>query len=94
MSVVTSRPNQAITSNIRQAYTCDLLSLYDEYKENIEVLSLDCFDTLLWRNVSRPIDVFNIVQTNKTFVKYGITAEIRINLEQKARKQKLLLKKN
>lgn len=33
-------------------------SLLDEAPADVEVLSLDCFDTLLWRNAQAPSDVF------------------------------------
>ncbi|ARR52487.1 hydrolase [Rhizorhabdus wittichii DC-6] len=33
-------------------------SLLDEASAGVSVLSLDCFDTLLWRNVQAPSDVF------------------------------------
>lgn len=36
----------------------DIASLLDQAPSSIRVLSLDCFDTLLWRNVHAPIDVF------------------------------------
>lgn len=35
-----------------------LATLLDQAPEGVRVLSLDCFDTLLWRNVQAPQDVF------------------------------------
>jgi len=35
-----------------------LPGLLDQAPDGIEYLSLDCFDTLLWRNVHAPVDVF------------------------------------
>ena len=32
--------------------------LLDEAPKDVEYLSLDCFDTLIWRNVNVPADVF------------------------------------
>ena len=36
----------------------DIASLLDHAPEGVSVLSLDCFDTLLWRNAQAPSDVF------------------------------------
>jgi FMN phosphatase YigB (HAD superfamily) len=36
-----------------------LANLLDEAREGVTLLSLDCFDTLIWRNVHAPSDVFN-----------------------------------
>ena len=35
-----------------------LAGLLDDAPEGVRILSLDCFDTLLWRNCQAPIDVF------------------------------------
>jgi len=36
----------------------ELEGLLDRAPEGVEILSLDCFDTLIWRSTSAPIDVF------------------------------------
>ncbi|MBX9814802.1 MAG: HAD family hydrolase [Sphingomonas sp.] len=36
----------------------DIATLLDRAPPEIRILSLDCFDTLIWRNVNAPIDVF------------------------------------
>ena len=36
----------------------EIASLLDDAPEGLRCLSLDCFDTLLWRNVNAPIDIF------------------------------------
>ena len=36
----------------------ELEGLLDRAPAGIEVLSLDCFDTLIWRSTNAPIDVF------------------------------------
>src|SRR3546814_3729143 len=37
---------------------CDLATLLSHAPSGLRYLSLDCFDTLLWRNVQAPRDVF------------------------------------
>ena len=36
----------------------DFASVLDSAPEGVRILSLDCFDTLLWRNTNLPVDVF------------------------------------
>lgn len=50
-----------------------------------KVLSLDCFDTLLWRNVFAPKDVFFTLCNHPLFKKYNITPRKRAGFEDKAR---------
>jgi hypothetical protein len=35
-----------------------LATLPDHIPRGVRVLSLDCFDTIVWRKVARPTDVF------------------------------------
>lgn len=42
----------------REVTAAELPTLLDDAPEGLRVLSLDCFDTLLWRNCQAPIDVF------------------------------------
>lgn len=51
----------------------------------IKILSLDCFDTLLWRKVATPRDVFYDLQSRPTFKSLGITAKQRVEAERIAR---------
>ncbi|KKC27897.1 HAD family hydrolase [Sphingomonas sp. SRS2] len=58
-------------------------SLLDQAPEGVEVLSLDCFDTLLWRNTQAPSDIF---------VELGIeggSIEPRVRAERKARENQM-----
>lgn len=56
--------------------TRSLLTAFDEISHQIKVLSLDCFDTLLWRTTAAPMDVF-----------YGlsISPALRLKAEEKTR---------
>src|SRR2546423_997925 len=68
----------------------ELISLFNTYADNIKVLSLDCFDTLLWRKTSAPQDVFYDLQNRPAFKKLGYNAVMRINSETNARKKKVI----
>lgn len=59
--------------------------LLDEYPD-IKVLSLDCFDTLLWRRVHKPTDVFFSLQQRPAFARAGLDAGQRQRGEQLARR--------
>lgn len=67
-----------------------LREFIQHYHTNFKVLSLDCFDTLIWRSVATPIDVFYDLQSSPVFKKYGITARVRRQAESLARDRKKL----
>lgn len=67
----------------------DLINVLNHHP-HIKVLSLDCFDTLLWRNAAEPIDVFYDLQQHPTFKALGFTAFMRIRSEANARTMKFL----
>ena len=64
-----------------------LHALLDQMSSGIETLSLDCFDTLLWRNVQAPRDVFAGIALP------GGAVEARMWAESAARRAKLLRKR-
>lgn len=51
-------------------------------RRGIRMLSLDCFDTLLWRDVHAPADLFAVLD--------GVTVDQRKTAEARARKSRLL----
>ena len=53
---------------------------------DIKVLSLDCFDTLLWRKVASPSDVFFSLAHSEPYRRTGLTALLRSNAETQARR--------
>jgi FMN phosphatase YigB (HAD superfamily) len=58
--------------------TRELTGLIDQWIGKISVLSLDCFDTLIWRTTSSPVDVFLRIDP-------GVTIKPRILAESRAR---------
>lgn len=58
----------------------DIAQLLDTAPPGVRILSLDCFDTLLWRNVQAPVDVFADLPVA------GGGLEARVRAEQLARK--------
>ena len=73
-----------------RVHATDLLSVLDQYGEKIKVLSLDCFDTILWRKTVAPIDVFYDLQQRPTFQALGFSASLRITAETNARRLKVI----
>ncbi|HSR66093.1 MAG TPA: HAD family hydrolase [Xanthomonadaceae bacterium] len=51
----------------------------------VKLLSLDCFDTILWRRVDHPADVFYTLQHDPAFAAHGLDARLRVRAEQQAR---------
>jgi FMN phosphatase YigB (HAD superfamily) len=73
--------------NMRANFTRpgELLSLLDAQPASVKVLSLDCFDTLLWRNVALPTDVFYSLQQSESHRSLRMSAKLRAQVEQAAR---------
>lgn len=70
---------------------CDvhgLSQVVEEYFPHIECLSLDCFDTIIWRYVAKPTDIFYLLAETPLFKKFAISAEMRVALEETARRRK------
>lgn len=71
----------------------DVQNFLDKKTKKTKVLSLDCFDTLLWRTVTEPKEVFKKLQNHPLFIQHGITAETRILAERNARQLHWVLHK-
>ncbi|RDI39948.1 HAD family hydrolase [Aquicella lusitana] len=71
-------------------FPADLLAALNYYAGKIKVLSLDCFDTLLWRRTVTPIDVFYKLQQKPAFKSIGLNALLRARLESQARNLKVI----
>lgn len=56
--------------------------------KGVKVLSLDCFDTILWRKVAAPADVFYALANHPDFIAAGLTARLRVASEKTARNRK------
>lgn len=68
--------------------TCDVAGLerlLDEHGQGYGVLSLDCFDTLVWREVMTPTDAFYRLAERPAFREHGLSARSRISAETAAR---------
>lgn len=67
----------------------ELSQLANQLGSEIQILSLDCFDTLLWRQVATPADAFYAMQERPAFKNSGLTARLRAQAEEKARHKML-----
>jgi FMN phosphatase YigB (HAD superfamily) len=56
-----------------------------ERHPRVKLLSLDCFDTILWRRVDHPADVFYTLQHDPALAAHGLDARLRVRAEQQAR---------
>ncbi len=67
------------------ANACDELS--DAVLSCFDVITFDCFDTLLWRCVEKPTDVFYALQHQPVFKKFKFSADLRMKCEEIARRR-------
>ena len=65
----------------------EITALLDQIPAHIKCLSLDCFDTLLWRKTATPSDVFYSLQNTPPFREKNISARLRAQAEETARKR-------
>lgn len=77
-----------IAASTETIFPNDLISTLDRFGSKIKILSLDCFDTLLWRKTVCPSDVFCILQNLPTFKTLGFGSSIREHAERRARYKK------
>lgn len=69
----------------------DLAGFLDDLPPGIRTLSLDCFDTIVWRRVAQPTDVFFNMQENPRWLAAGVTAALRARAEGELRRRQYLL---
>lgn len=79
--------NRAVPQSVR---AWQLLDLLEGAAPHVRVLSLDCFDTLLWRRARHPVDVFFEAAKSEAFAHIGLNAKLRISSEGAARSLKLV----
>jgi FMN phosphatase YigB (HAD superfamily) len=82
-----STPSLKLKTSI---YPYELADHLDHYANDIKVLSLDCFDTILWRKTATPTDVFFKLQDAPNFKRLSINALQRVKGEGQARRLNLL----
>ncbi|MER9210211.1 hypothetical protein [Mesorhizobium sp. M0771] len=68
----------------------DIPKVLDEFGDSLKVLSLDCFDTLLWRKTATPRDVFAVLADTPIARRLGVTPHQRISAAARARRAKPL----
>lgn len=73
-------------------YANNLSGVLNQFRTSIKVLSLDCFDTLLWRRVSGPTDLFYDLQHYSAYRAFKITAAHRMTAEVLSRQIKFVNK--
>lgn len=69
----------------------ELERFLDDLPPGVRTLSLDCFDTIVWRRVAQPTDVFFNLQHTARWRAAGVTAALRARAEGDARRQQFFL---
>lgn len=73
-----------------QITASDIPRILDDFGDSIKVLSLDCFDTLLWRKTATPRDVFAVLADEPAARRRGITPYQRMSAAARAHRTKFL----
>ncbi|MER9153379.1 HAD family hydrolase [Mesorhizobium opportunistum] len=68
----------------------NIANILDDLGDSVKVLSLDCFDTLLWRKTATPEDVFAVLADNPVVRSLGVTPHQRISAAARAYRAKRL----
>ncbi|RUU48905.1 hypothetical protein EOD08_00465 [Mesorhizobium sp. M6A.T.Ca.TU.002.02.2.1] len=82
--------NMRETQHIAQIGVNDIPTILDDFGDSITVLSLDCFDTLLWRKTATPTDVFAVLADNPVARRLGIAPHQRVSAAARAYRAKPL----
>lgn len=89
--------NEGVTAEIANSWdtktqvsAAEVSHLLDYYGDKIKILSLDCFDTLLWRKTAAPKDVFYDMQHRLWHESLGVTAYQRIASAARAYRAKFI----
>lgn len=77
-----------ISNKIARVSVAELGCFLEKNLIGTRVLSLDCFDTLLWRKLATPTDVFYELQQNKNFRDSGMSAARRAVSESRLRRMR------
>src|SRR5262249_9285601 len=77
-------PGGSMTAT-NQVRPFELLDALAARADKIRILSLDCFDTLLWRRAATPQDVFFDLARRPAFAALGLSARLRAQIETTAR---------
>ncbi|MDR3477074.1 MAG: hypothetical protein P4M14_03495 [Gammaproteobacteria bacterium] len=85
-------PSTEITQRKIQISARDIPHILNEYADKIKILSLDCFDTLLWRKTAAPKDIFTLLAERPLAKKLGVTAHQRISAAARAYRTKFVTK--
>ncbi len=68
----------------------DIANWENYIDSKISYLTLDCFDTIIWRKTATPVDIFYNLQSRPAFKKIGMNARLRAQAEQQARASKFI----
>lgn len=74
-----------ITLKQINAYDCERIS--QDFLSKFDIITFDCFDTILWRNVEKPTDAFYALAERPQFKKNQFSADLRMKCEEIARRR-------
>lgn len=80
-----------IERTTEKIHSSQLLAALDKYSSKIKVLSLDCFDTILFRKTATPADVFYAISSRPILKEAGFSHSLRGAAEARARHLKYFI---
>jgi predicted HAD superfamily hydrolase len=90
MDIVSTPAKKGLLAGKKEVFPDELLDSFNTYAPKIKMLSLDCFDTVLWRKTATPKDVFYDLQQTPAFKALNFSASMRVAAEMKARKLRFI----
>lgn len=82
-----SRCQAADATNPLKIGAYDTDQLRDDFLSRFDIVTFDCFDTILWRQVEKPTDAFYLLAQCPSFKKLGFSADLRMKCEEIARRR-------
>jgi predicted HAD superfamily hydrolase len=79
-----------ITQRKTQIQASDIPHILDEYGDQIKILSLDFFDTLLWRKTAAAKDIFTLLAKRPLAKSLGVTPHQRVSAVARAYRTKFV----
>ncbi len=86
MDALANPATKSATTLKSQIFASELLTTLEQLGNQIKVLSLDCFDTMIWRKTTSPLDAFYDMHQQPLFNSLNLSAPLRSSIETDARR--------
>lgn len=87
MEKILNLQEKQLKMNQTEVTATNFISILKQYQNHLTYLSLDCFDTLIWRYTASPKDIFFELENKFHFNAAGLSAKLRERAESEARRK-------